>query len=286
VVAPSTVAFVSPPTDAVVTTTTDAVLAAGAADDRGAILYSSVTPLVCSVNPLTGILSFSTFGYCIVAASQAADSTDGYASGSVETSITVTSPDFLIFVSSPTNAVITTTTDTVLAAGAAGDQGAITYTSETPTLCLVGNTDGNLAYLESGSCVIQATQKADATDGYASATAATSISVTTPDLLMFVSPPTSALTTTTGDTVLASGSVGDEGAIMYTSESPSVCSVGSTDGALTFTAPGRCVVQAVQAADVADGFAVMTAKTTLSVTVTASDERPHDHHNRCRSRGR
>ena len=92
--------------------------------------------------------------------------------------------------------------------------------------------------------------------------------VTTPDTVTFASPPTpaSALTTTTADTVAATGTPGDGGVITYTSNTPSICSVGSSSGALTFVTSGTCTIQASQAADAADSDALTITTTSIAVT--------------------
>ncbi len=96
--------------------------------------------------------------------------------------------------------------------------------------------------------------------------------VTTPDVVTFTSPPTPthALTSTTTDTVLATGSSPDKGAITYGSSTPTVCSVGATSGALTYLALGTCTIAATQAADTADGYGVTTSTTNISVSVPPS----------------
>ncbi len=92
--------------------------------------------------------------------------------------------------------------------------------------------------------------------------------VTTPDTVTFASPPTptSALTTTTTDTVSATGTPGDGGAITYTSTTPSICTVGSSSGALTFVTSGACTIHASQAADAMDSDALTLATTSIAVT--------------------
>ena len=271
VVAPDTVTFASAPPSALTTTTNDTVLAHGTSGDHGAISYSSSTPLVCTVNPGSGALSFATFGNCTIAATQAADATDSYASGTALTTITVTMPDTVVFVSPPTpNSVVTTTAiDTVLAAGTTGDAGAFSYASKTPSVCAVASPSGALSFVAVGTCTIAATQAADGMDGYLSATAQTNITVNAPDLVVFLSPPTSAVTTTTTDAVVAAGAPGDVGAISYTSVTPAICTVNSLTGALAFTDFGNCIIEAVQAADTTDGYAAGTVET--SITVTAPD---------------
>jgi hypothetical protein len=95
--------------------------------------------------------------------------------------------------------------------------------------------------------------------------------ITVPDVVNFISPtPTSAVTSTTTDTVLAIGSPGDTGAITYASTTSSVCAVGPASGALTYVTSGTCTIEATQAADVAaaDGSAVGGTNVTVSVPAT------------------
>ena len=93
--------------------------------------------------------------------------------------------------------------------------------------------------------------------------------ITAPDAVTFISPPTptSALTSTTTDTVLATGSPSDTGAITYTSMTTPVCAVGSTSGALTYVASGTCTIEATQAADVIDGDGSRTNNTSIRVSL-------------------
>ena len=112
-------------------------------------------------------------------------------------------------------------------------------------------------------------------DGRALATGTVTLAdniITTPDVVTFASPPTptSALTTTTTDSVLAVGIAEDTGAITYASNTPSVCTVGSTTGALAYLIAGVCSIEAAQAPDSIDGFGSMTAITSITVTVPPS----------------
>ncbi len=96
--------------------------------------------------------------------------------------------------------------------------------------------------------------------------------ITDPDAVTFISPPTptSALTSTSTDTVLATGAPGDTGAITYTSMTTLVCTVGSTSGALTYVTSGTCTIEATQAADVIDGDGSAASETNFTVSVPAS----------------
>jgi uncharacterized repeat protein (TIGR02543 family) len=96
--------------------------------------------------------------------------------------------------------------------------------------------------------------------------------VTVPDAVTFISPPTptSALTSTTTDSVLATGAPSDTGAITYSSMTTSVCAVGSTSGGLTFVGSGTCTIEATQAADVIDGDGAAASETDITVSIPAS----------------
>ena len=88
----------------------------------------------------------------------------------------------------------TTATDTVLAVGTFGDAGAVTYTSDAPSVCTAAPISGRLSFATFGDCVIVATQAADALDGYAPSTAATIITVSLPGLPPFFTQHSGAAT--------------------------------------------------------------------------------------------
>jgi hypothetical protein len=269
---PDTLAFVTPPTPTtvVVTTMIDVVSATGAAGDAGIVTYASNTPSICGVDPSSGALAFHAVGTCTVAASQAADAADGYLRASATTNISVVAQSSVAFDSAPATAVVTTTTDAVLATGSPADRGTIVYSSVTPAVCGVNELTGVLTFGSAGDCIIQATQMADPTDGYVSGTAEVAIVVTAPDPLAFLAPPAGALTTTSTDTVLATGADADHGVITYSSVTPSVCAVGASSGVVRYSTPGTCVLEATQAADAFDGFTAQSVETSIAVTAPAA----------------
>lgn len=256
VTVPDALIFTSPPTPttAVTSTKIDVVRAHGTSGDAGAITYTSQTRAICGVSSASGALNFVVVGTCSIQATQAPDPADGYLLMTGVTNITVDAKSTVAFDSPPTTALTATTTDAVLASGAQGDEGAISYRSITPAVCAVNALTGVLRFTTAGDCIIKATQAADATDGYAAGTVETSITVTSASTFGFVSPPTSALTTTTTDRVLAVGSLNDRGAVTYASNTSLVCRVGPTSGAVKYLVPGICVIIGTQAADASHGY--------------------------------
>ncbi len=91
--------------------------------------------------------------------------------------------------------------------------------------------------------------------------------ITAPEAVTFTSPPTPSFTymTSTTDSVQATGTLPDTGAITFSSSTPSVCSVGSTSGALSYVTSGTCTVVATEAADATHGAGVRTNNTSISV---------------------
>ncbi len=91
---PDIVTFAVPPTptSSLTNTMTDSVGAAGIPGDAGSITYTSMTSSICTVNAISGALTYLTTGWCTIQATQAADAAHGDALTTAVTNITVTAP--------------------------------------------------------------------------------------------------------------------------------------------------------------------------------------------------
>ena len=123
---------------------------------------------------------------------------------------------------------------------------AITFNSQTPTICAVSGTNGSTVTLGAvGTCTIQATQDGNAT--YAAATPVSqSFSVTSSSLIsqtITFTGPANQRITTASVTVSATASSGLP--VSFNSQTPSVCSVAGNT--VTLGIAGMCTIQATQA---------------------------------------
>ena len=123
------------------------------------VSYNSTTPTICSIDGNTGAVTGLTLGTCVIAADQPGN--DNYAPAPQTTlNIVVTfDPHQIITFASPPaltlfgSAVVSATTNSGLA---------VSYSSTTPTICIVNSTSGAVTSLAVGSCIIAADQAGNA----------------------------------------------------------------------------------------------------------------------------
>lgn len=239
----------------------------------GSISYAvtSAGTTGCTVNPISGVITFATSGTCQVTASAAA-TPDYAASSSSAVIFEISKVAQTITFGALSNQAFGT--GPYVISGSTNATGLLlTYSSTTPSVCSVvssgslvgGATNGSVSLLGTGTCTIQATQAGDAT--YDAATPVSQNFTITPGTqaaLSFSSPSTA--TFAAPFTLQTIGGTGP-GAVTYavTTAAPANCSVNATTGALTYTAVGTCVVQATKAAG--GGYAsVSTSPTTITVS--------------------
>ena len=146
----------------------------------------------------------------------------------------------LAYVSSPA------ATTTVTATGGQSS-GAVGYATSTPLICSVNASTGLVTAIKAGDCIVTATKAADIK--YDAATSSTTITVGRNDQAALVANA-AAFTTTfpTGTTVTTTGGSGT-GAVSYSSNTPAVCTVNASNGAVTAVTAGTCQILATKAAD-------------------------------------
>jgi len=207
------------------------------------VSYSSSTTTVCTVS--NGVATFLKNGMCTTIASQAGNA--AYAAAkSVIQSFNVLEPQTIAF-----NAIATQTQGTNLTLSAKASSGlAVTYASETPSVCTVS---GRVATsVAGGICSVIASQAGNA--NYAAATPVTqNFTVLSSQNITFATIPTQVVGTPLTLTATASSSL----PVSYSSSTTEVCSV--SNGVATFVSDGTCAITASQAGNTS--FATATPVT-------------------------
>ncbi len=197
------------------------------------VSFNSQTSTVCTVAGTTA--TFIASGTCTIQATQAGNST--YAAATpVPQSFSVSAETQTITF----NTISTQTVGTPLTLAATASSGlAVSYNSQTSSVCTVAGT--NVAFIDSGTCTIQATQSGNG--AYSAATPVSqsfsvspgtqTITFNNPGTQMEGTPLTLSATSTSGLTVT------------FTSTTTSICTVSGTTA--TFIASGTCTIDADQA---------------------------------------
>ena len=120
-----------------------------------AIVYSSTTPGVCSVNASTGQVTMLSIGSCTVAANQAASGIYSAAVQKLQTISIGLTPQTISFPIQPAVAFVQNASQS-LAPATASSGLPVSYSSLTPSVCSVNGT--TVTMLTAGTCTIQASQ--------------------------------------------------------------------------------------------------------------------------------
>jgi hypothetical protein len=241
----------------------------------GAVSYSSSTTGVCTVNATTGEVSVLTAGVCSITATKAGDST--YLPASDIGSIVLNRATQATFTAAK-SADTTYGSQTVVTISASGGSGtgAVTFQSLTPAVCSVNASTGVLTVVTAGSCSIRATKAQDTSYDAATSTVAVTI-----DKAAQVNISVSATysNTTFGESVVNTVSLtggSGSGSISFSSTTPSVCTVNSSNGVIAVVTAGTCTVTATKAADTnylvkSDSISININKANqLALTVSSS----------------
>ena len=222
-------------------------LSTSGGETSGGVTYSSSNTSVCTISSTT--LTAVGVGSCTITASKPLTATSSALSDSFTLTVNQASQSALttLIGGSASPGASTVFLTGVLSTSGGSGTGAVTYASQTGTICtVVGST---VSYIASGNCIVRGTKAADA--NYLS---------TFDDVSIIVNPATqSALTTLIGgsgtpsaSTVYLTGSLttsggSGSGAVTYASQTGTICTVvGST---VSYVAGGTCTVRGTKAAD-------------------------------------
>ncbi len=224
-----------------------------------AVTYVSQAASVCSVDNTAGTALLIASGTCKIEATQTGDST--YAAATpVTVSFTVSKNPQTITFPAITGTQYVGGTVTLGATASSGL--AVTYASQSATICTVNNTAGTASLIAAGTCKIQATQTGNST--YAAATAV-SVSFTVSKNPQTITFPAITGTQYAGGTVTLGATASSGLAVSYVSQAATICTVNNTAGTATLIAGGTCKIEATQT-----GNSTYAAATPVSVSFTVS----------------
>jgi hypothetical protein len=207
-----------------------------------AVRYSSTTPLVCSVDASTGVVTDITIGTCIIAANQSGNSLYAPAPQATQSLPVIFDPNQTIsFAAAPPLSLFGTATVSATASSGL----AVSYSSITPTVCTVDGSTGLVTDLTAGSCSIAANQAGDANFNPAPQVTQT-ITVSVPPGLTIPEAPTGVTATagTTSNTVSVTIGATNSGGSPITgysvTSSPAGITASGTASPLSVTCPSTC----------------------------------------------
>ena len=203
----------------------------------GAVAYSSSTPSICTVSG-TSLVPIAS-GTCTVVVTKAGSGVYGPVSASANKVITPINQAALNY-AIPTLTFSNGTATLPAATGGSGS-GAVSYVSDTPSICTVNGTTVTAVSL--GACGVVATKAASEAMGPVSARAEFTIAAQPqPDLNFNIA----SLTLSGGTATIPSATGGSAAAAAITYQATGSCTLSGTT--LTATALGNCNVTATKAA--------------------------------------
>ncbi len=233
----------------------------------GTLRFTSDTSSVCTVNSSTGLVAFTGAGSCSIYSTLTSDGLYAAATSSpavfdVTQASRTLSIDALSYNSSYTLAQTAPTLTSTPSAGS----GSITFVSVDTNICLVDYAGGTLTFVTAGTCLVNSS--ISSSGGYAQASSSNiSIILSLASRTLAIDNVSYATTYNINDSapVLTSTASVGSGTITYFSDSPSVCSIDTSTGVVTFIASGTCVLHS---SITASGAYVAANSSTISFTIT------------------
>ena len=220
----------------------DTATVTATASSELAVIYSSTTPDVCSVDSSSGLVTALAPDTCIIAANQFGDTVFAPAPQATQSIPVLFDPNQTIsFDAAPGLTLFSTATVTATASSGL----TVSYSSSTPVICSVDSSSGLVTALTIGDCIIAANQAGN--DKFLPAPEVTqTLTITSPAGVTVPGTPTS-VTATAGDssnTVAVSFGATDSGGSPITSytiqSNPSGISGTGSASPITVTCPSSC----------------------------------------------
>jgi outer membrane protein OmpA-like peptidoglycan-associated protein len=271
---PQSITFTNtPPTSPLPGSTYTVSATGGLSGNAVTFTRDSSSTTLCAVNSSTGLVTLTTAGTCIVDANQSGNSTYAAATQQQQTVTAVMGAQTIVFTNTPPTNPLPGTTYTVTATGGlSGNPVTFTRVSPSTTLCTVNSSTGLVTLtLTPGTCVVDAQQLGNAAYSVAPQVQQTVDTVAGTQTINFTnSPPASPLVGTTYTVTATGGASANPVTFSVDHTSTSGCTVNSSTGVVTLTAPvGTCVIDANQT-----GNGVYTAATQVQQTVSSRSLTP------------
>ncbi len=226
-----------------------------------AVSYASTTTTYCTVNSSTGVVTFLHAGTCSITVSQAGDGTNWNAASPVSQSFSILAGNRTITLSWPGAARHDQGALTLAASASSGL--AVSYGSNTTTVCTVNSSSGVVTFLKVGSCSITVSQAGNA-DWNAAPSVTQVFSITKGNQTITFTNPGSTRLDQSPITLSASASSGLP--VSFTSTTTTYCTVNSSTGVVNLLHAGTCSITASQAGDGTNWNAASSVTQSFSIT--------------------
>jgi outer membrane protein OmpA-like peptidoglycan-associated protein len=274
---PQNITFTNtPPTNPLPGSTYAVTATGGASGNAVTFTVDGSSTSGCTVNSSSRLVTLTApAGTCIIDANQAGNGTYSAATQQQQTVTSVLGTQAIVFTNTPPTNPLPGTTYTVAATGGASGN-AVTFTVDGSSTsgCTVNSSTGFVTLtLPAGTCEIDAHQAGNAAYSAAPVVHQTVDTVPGTQTINFTnSPPASPLVGTTYTVTATGGASGNPVTFSVDHTSTSGCTVNSSTGFVTLTAPvGTCVIDANQA-----GNGVYTLATQVQQTVTSRNLTPQN----------
>ena len=200
------------------------------------VIYTSITPLVCSTTAGSSAVSLLASGVCIVAANQPGNANYSAAAQLLASFTIKPASQTITFPAIPTTTLLT---GTVNLNATASSGLPVSFASTTSSVCTVSGTTATLVSV--GTCTVKATQAGNSNFKAAPAVSRSFTVDKTAQTINFAAPPATPLL---AGSVSLSATASSELPVSFASTTPSICLV--SGGEVTLAATGTCSIKATQ----------------------------------------